>query len=109
MSDLAELCRAYAAHVGLPSPPKGFEDEVERRLSLWPSWARLGARGSAAAVRRLAPLALLGRPCSFERLDESGKEALLTRLQRARWPPARGAFLMVKTIVLGSCYGLIPS
>lgn len=109
MTDLAALCRAYAEHVGLPVPPDGFEPDVEFRLSRWPAWARLGARASAAAVRRLAPLALLGRPCSFEVLDESGKEALLARLQRSRWPPARGAFLMVKTLVLGSCYGLIPS
>lgn len=107
--NLRALCRAYAAHVGLPESPDGFASEVDRRLSRWPAWARLGAVSAAAAVRWLAPLILVGRPRRFDALSSDEKEAVLARLQRARWPAARGAFLMVKTVVLGTCYGMRPS
>jgi hypothetical protein len=103
------LCRSYAAHVGLREPRNGFAAEAERRLSLWPAWARLAAGFKAAAMRWLAPFFLLARPRRFESLSPDDMEAVLARLQRARWPAFRGAFLMVKTIMLGTCYGLRPS
>lgn len=108
-SDVRALCRSYAAHAGLPEPEGGFEKEAARRLSLWPLWARLGARMTASAVRWLAPLLLLARPSSFDALAPDEKDAVLERLQQARLPAARGAFLMIKTIVLGTCYGNRPS
>lgn len=107
--NLRALCRAYAAHVGLPEPAAGFAAEVDRRLYWWPAWARLSAVLTAAAVRWLAPLLLLGRPRRFDALSPDDMEAVLARLQQSRWPAARGAFLMVKTVVLGTCYGLRPS
>jgi hypothetical protein len=108
-SDLTALCRAYAAHVNLPEPPDGFAAEVNRRLAWWPAWARLAAGFTAAGVRWLAPLLLIARPRRFDALSSDDKEAVLARLQQTRWPAVRGAFLMVKTIMLGSCYGLRPS
>ena len=108
-ASLLALCRTYAAHVGLPEPEGGFGAEAERRMSWWPVWARLGAPLIAAAVRWGAPLLLLGRPRRLDSLSADEKEAVFARLQQARWPLVRGAFLMVKTVVLGSCYGLRPS
>ena len=103
MSALAAFARAYAAHAGLAEPARGFEAELEERLALWPAWARLASAPCALAARWLAPLLLLGRPARFEALDADGKEALLARLQDARAPLLRGAFLLVKTPVLSVC------
>ncbi|MFI5363860.1 MAG: hypothetical protein ACHQ49_18005 [Elusimicrobiota bacterium] len=105
MTNLSALCRAYAAHVGLPEPRLGFAVEAERRLGMWPAWARAAALLIAAALRWLAPLLLLGRARPFDALAPDDKEALLAQLQESRWPPMRGAFLMVKTLILGTCYG----
>lgn len=108
-ADLRALCRAYATHVGLAEPSEGFAAEIDRRLSRWPAWARLGAASSATAVRWLSPLFLLARPRRFDSLSGDEKEALLARLQRTRTPAARATFLLVKTIVLGTCYGELSS
>lgn len=99
------LCRAYAEHVGLPEPPGGFGAEASRRLAARPAWARAGAGAAAFAVLWLAPLAVLGRVRSFRGLSAEEKEELLRRLQHARSPYARGFFLLVKPVVLGTCYG----
>jgi len=103
VSALAAFARAYAAHAGLPEPARGFEAELDARLSLWPAWARLAAGPCALAARWLAPLLLLGRPARFESLDEDGKDALLARLQNSRAPLLRGAFLLIKAPTLSAC------
>ena len=103
-TNMTVLCRSYAAHVGLPESPDGFAAEVGRRLSWWPAWARYGAGLSAAALRWIAPLFLIGVPRRFESLSSGEKEAVLASLQQTRWPFVRGAFLLVKTVVLGTSY-----
>lgn len=105
MSALSDFARAYAAHAGWPEPPRGFEAELAARLAAWPAWARAAAGPCAFAARRLAPLFLLGRAAAFEALTPDEKDALLTRLQDARAPLLRGAFMLVKAPVLGACFG----
>lgn len=104
IDSLCALSRAYAEHVGLPEPSADLRSEMSRRLSLWPVWARLGAGLMAWSLCWVAPAALLGRLRCFEGLAPHDKEVLLERLQQARSPLLRAAFLMVKTLVLGACY-----
>jgi hypothetical protein len=103
-ANLTALCRAYAEHAGLAEPPGGFEAEANRRLSFWPAWARLGAAAAAAAVRWASPLFILGKPRTFDALSSDDMDVVLARLQCLRAPAMRGSFLLVKTIVLETCY-----
>ncbi|MDE2489541.1 MAG: hypothetical protein KGM24_01750 [Elusimicrobia bacterium] len=104
MSALGDFARAYAAHAGLPEPEIGFEAELAARQAPLPLWARLSAGPCALAARWLAPLVFLGRPARFDDLEPANKDALLARLQFARAPLLRGAFLLIKIPVLGACY-----
>lgn len=104
IDSLCALSRVYAEHVGLPKPSGGLRGEVSRRLAIWPFWARWGAGLAAWCVRWIAPAALLGRARSFDGLVPEDREALLERLQRMNSPFLRGAFLLVKSQVLGVCY-----
>jgi hypothetical protein len=108
-TSMIALCRSYASLVGLPEPPGGFAAEAERRLAWWPLWARLGASLAATAVRWLAPFFLILRPRRFDALSADDQEAVLARLQQTRWPLVRGAFLLIKMIVLGTTFGQRPS
>ncbi len=108
MSSLQALCSSYAVHAGLRAPHANIPAELRRRLALWPLWARLLVRPCAFAMRWAAPLLLTGRVCRFEDLTPADKDALLTRLQGARRPLLRGAFLLVKSAVLTTCYGSEP-
>lgn len=101
---LRALCVAYADHVGLAEPGEGFKSAVEAQIASWPAWARWGAELSAAAVLWAAPMLLAGRARAFGSLSCEDKERVLTRLQQLRQPALRGAFLLVKPIVLGACY-----
>ena len=104
-TSLCALCVSYAEHVGLPRAPEKLREEISRRLSLYPVWARLGAGFSALCIFWLYPALMLRRFKRFSALSPDEKERLLSRLQRASLPFFRGAFLLVKPIILGACYG----
>ena len=96
---------AYARHVGIEIDPAVLREQITEALRGLPAGPRLLAVGSALALRWLAPALYCARPRRFEHLDAEQREALLARLQRARGMLARGAFLALKSVVLGACYG----
>ncbi len=98
------LLRAYARHAGL-GPEPALRKELDRRLLLSPAWVRAGLGLSALLARWLAPLFLLGRLRRFEDLPQDEREALLERLQQDPRLPVRAAFLGLKSLVSGCCYG----
>ncbi|MDP6989840.1 MAG: GMC family oxidoreductase [Planctomycetota bacterium] len=99
------FANAYARHVGIEIDPAVLREQTTEALRGLPAGPRLLAVGSALALRWLAPALYCARPRRFEHLDAEQREALLARLQRARGMLARGAFLALKSVVLGACYG----
>ncbi|MFH2202458.1 MAG: hypothetical protein ABIJ96_05055 [Elusimicrobiota bacterium] len=100
-SSLQHYASAYAALAGR----EVSADDIRRRTAAMPPWARGVARASAWAIRWWAPLFFLGRCRRFEQLSAEDADALLRRLQFTRCRMVRGAFTLLKVIVLPACYG----
>jgi len=101
MGALFSYARAYAVLAGR----EVSAGDVRRRLDGLPLWARLTARLTAWAIRWWAPLFMLGRCRRFETLAAKDADELLQRLQYTRWRAVRGAFTVLKVVVLPASYG----
>ncbi|MAE28810.1 MAG: GMC family oxidoreductase [Planctomycetota bacterium] len=97
--------RAYASHVGIELDPVLLREQSDEALRSLPAGPRHLAVGSALALRWLAPTLYCASPRRFERLDAERRERLLARLQHTRGMLGRVAFLALKAVVLGACYG----
>jgi hypothetical protein len=96
---LLPLARDYARHAGLDDGRAALAERLRSRLALAPWWARAYFAAGALYVRFAAPVLYLGRAASFARLSAEEREDLLGRLQRDGRPPAKAAFLGVKTML----------
>lgn len=69
----------------------------ERMLSEMPRPHALAFRGAFLGVQLVLPLAMLGRPSSFTRLDAAARERALDRLAKHRGYLLRQLALILKT------------
>lgn len=99
------LALAYAQHIGLEADPAEMREDLRKRLSLMPPWARASLAAGAFLVRRLSPGLMIGKWRSFESLEEGERERLLERLRSSASPAVRIAFLGLRSLILAACYG----
>jgi hypothetical protein len=69
----------------------------ERMLTDMPRPHALGFRGAFVGVQLVLPLAMLGRPTTFTRLDAEARERALERLAKHRGYLLRQLALLLKT------------
>lgn len=102
---LLPFARAYLEHVGVRLAAYELRLELERRLGLLPSWARLAAGLGGLYARRVGPWLELRTLRPFERLDAPERERVLRRLLGTRSPAARGLYLAARSVVAGTAWG----
>ncbi len=99
--------RAYLRLAGKELGDDRLREGLERSANGMPPSARFLAAWTAVAMRWLFPLLFLGRLRRFDGLRPEEADALLSRLQCARLLPLKGSFMILKSLVLPVCYGLI--
>ena len=100
---LGPLAGVWAAQAGVPCDAALRWAAARAALSL-PVAAQAGLAAAAWALRWLAPVLVLGSPRRLDSLDAARGGAVLEALQTVGWPPVRGPFVLVKSLLLPVCW-----
>lgn len=100
---LGPLAGVWAEQSGVPCDAALRRAASRAALSL-PALAMPGLIAAALALRWLSPLLVLGLPCRLDSLDAARAGEVLEALQTVGWPPVRGAFVLVKSLLLPVCW-----